>query len=244
MSIDLAGIRSIIFCMKRYDPSEKTSFNVMTRDEVRGFDARAINILGIPGAVLMENAGKNCAEMILGRLKEPADAEVCIFCGTGNNGGDGYVIARHLVNAGVTARIVICGDSEKVKGDARINLDIARNMNISGTCLDPDAADLAGRLQDMAGQSDIIVDAIFGTGLKGKLTSQYIEIIEGINSLSKEIIAVDIPSGLDCDTGEPLPTAIKAAATVTFVAVKKGFTNEQSIAYTGDVYIASIGIEP
>ncbi len=230
--------------MEIYDPSENPARCVMTRQEVRGFDAHAINILGVPGVVLMENAGKNCAEMILGRLKDPAGADVCIFCGTGNNGGDGYVIARHLVNAGVNARIVICGDSEKVKGDARINLDIARKMNISECSLDLQGRDIARQVSDLAGQSDIIVDAVFGTGLKGKLTSQYIGLIERINSLSKEVIAVDIPSGLDCDTGQPLPSAIKATATVTFVAVKKGFTYAHSNAYTGQVYIASIGIEP
>lgn len=228
--------------MQKYDPSENAAFNVMTRDEVRGFDAHAIDVLGIPGAVLMENAGKNCAQLILERLK--AGGQVTIFCGTGNNGGDGYVIARHLVNAGASVLIVICGDSEKVKGDARINLDIARNMNIPEAGLDLEGEDVAGRLSDLAGHSDMIVDAIFGTGLQGKLRGQYIEVIEGINSLSVETIAVDIPSGLDCDTGQPLPVAIKASATVTFVAVKKGFTNPQSAVYTGQVYIASIGIDP
>jgi NAD(P)H-hydrate epimerase len=230
--------------MKRYDPSENPAANIFTRDEVRDFDDRAINVLGIPGVVLMENAGKNCARIILDRLKQPAAAEVCIFCGTGNNGGDGYVIARHLVNAGVNVKVVICGHSEKIKGDARINLEIARNMGIPEACLDPDAADTAEQLSDMAGQSDIIVDAIFGTGLNGTLRDRYIEIIEQINSLSKEVIAVDIPSGLNCDTGQPLPVAIKAAATVSFVALKKGFTYPHANEYTGQVYIASIGIEP
>ena len=228
--------------MKRYDPSEKATADIFTGDQVRQFDAHAIDVLGIPGVVLMENAGKNCAEMILGRLKEHAGADVCIFCGTGNNGGDGYVIARHLVNAGVNARIVICGDSEKVKGDARINLDIARKMNIAECSLDLQGSDIAEQISELAGQSDIIVDAVFGTGLKGKLTDQYIELIERINSLGKDVIAVDIPSGLNCDTGQPSPTAIKATATVTFVAVKKGFTYHHANAYTGQVYIASIGI--
>ncbi len=230
--------------MKRYDPSENPAANIFTGDEVRQFDAHAIDILGIPGVVLMENAGKNCAQIILDRLKEPAGADVCIFCGTGNNGGDGYVIARHLVNAGVNVRIVICGDSGKIKGDARINLDIARKMGIPETCLDLGAGRTDELVSDLAGQSDLIVDAIFGTGLKGDLRGQYIELIERINSLSKEVIAVDIPSGLNCDTGQPLPAAIKAAATVTFVAVKKGFTYARANAYTGQVYIASIGIEP
>lgn len=212
----------------------------MTREEVRGFDARAIETLGIPGVVLMENAGKNCADLITDRLKGKGD--ICIFCGTGNNGGDGYVIARQLVNAGINVQIVICGDSEKVKGDAKINLDIVRKMNIPEISIAFDK-DIAVQISELAGQSDMIVDAIFGTGLTGKLRDRYIEIIEQINGLGKEVIAVDIPSGLDCDTGDPLPIAIKAAVTVTFVAVKKGFTYAHSTAYTGDVYVASIGID-
>ena len=229
--------------MQKYDPSKNTSVRVMTRDEVRGFDAHAIDVLGIPGAVLMENAGKNCAEVILGRLKEAAGGEVCVFCGTGNNGGDGYVIARHLVNAGVMTRIVICGDAEKVCGDAKIHLETAQNMAIPLEYLDADSID-AEQVSDLAGQSDVVVDAIFGTGLKGQLRDQYIELINEINSLCRDVVAVDIPSGLDCDTGEPLPVAIIASATVTFVAVKKGFTYAHSTAYTGDVYVSSIGIEP
>jgi NAD(P)H-hydrate epimerase len=105
----------------------------MSRDEVRAFDAWAINTLGIPGVALMENAGRSCAELIkeeldsrfCGNDKAASDAaKVCIFCGTGNNGGDGYVIARHLLNSGFKVTVVLCADRNKVKGDAKTNLDI------------------------------------------------------------------------------------------------------------------------
>ena len=91
---------------------------------------------------------------------------------------------------------------------------------------------------------DLIVDAIFGTGLTGELAGGFVELINAINSLDKPVIAVDIPSGLDCDTGEPVSTAIQAVVTVTFAAAKKGFQNPRSAEFTGPVFIASIGIEP
>jgi NAD(P)H-hydrate epimerase len=215
----------------------------MTRQEVRDFDAYAINTLGIPGDVLMENAGRGCSEVILEKLKQQGVSKVCIFCGTGNNGGDGFVIARHLKNAGVNVKVVICGSAEKIKGDAEINYKIAANMKIDIQEF-ADIAKLNEQIKNLAGDCDMTVDAIFGTGLSGSLKSQFAELINSINALSKPVIAVDIPSGLDCDKGEPLDTAIKAIATVTFVAAKKGYLNPNSRQYTGEVYIASIGIEP
>jgi NAD(P)H-hydrate epimerase len=217
----------------------------MTRSEVRDFDTRAINQMHIPGVVLMENAGRGCAEVIVSRLESAVKAKVCIFCGTGNNGGDGYVIARHLANQGADARIVICGDAAKVSGDALVNLRIIRAMNLPVEDLDIAAAEMTAQIQNIAAECDMIVDAIFGTGLKGELRSEYAQLITCINAQPAPIIAVDIPSGLDCDTGLPMPVSIEAQATVTFVAVKKGFAAcAESAQATGEVYIASIGIEP
>jgi NAD(P)H-hydrate epimerase len=213
----------------------------MTRQEVRDFDAYSINTLGIPGVILMENAGRGCSEIAIAELKKRGGSKVCIFCGTGNNGGDGFVIARHLKNAGFDVNIVLCGPAAKIKGEALVNYKIAVNMETEiKEFAEPEKID-AGKL---AADSDLIVDAIFGTGLAGKLKPGFAKIIESINALNKPVIAVDIPSGLDCDEGKPLPTAIKAIATVTFVAAKKGFQSISSAEYTGDIYVASIGIEP
>src|SRR4030042_4702160 len=112
--------------MERYSAGKKCV--VMTRDEVRAFDAWAINELGIPGVVLMENAGRSCAGLVEDKLKDISEPKVCIFCGTGNNGGDGYVIARHLINHDIRAAVVVCGETSKIKGDAKINLDILERM--------------------------------------------------------------------------------------------------------------------
>jgi hydroxyethylthiazole kinase-like uncharacterized protein yjeF len=226
--------------MEKYSPDKKCV--VMTRDEVRAFDAWAINTLGIPGVVLMENAGRSCAELIEDKLEDVAEQKVCIFCGTGNNGGDGYVIARHLINHGIKVTVVLCGDRSKIKGDAKTNLDILEQMGGSVELLNPSDRDIAGRVGHFCSGAGIIVDSIFGTGLRGQLSDEYKRLIESINACESPVLAVDIPSGLDCDTGEPLGEAIRAAWTVTFVAVKKGFLSANSTRYTGEIFVASIGI--
>jgi len=237
--------------MDKYSPNNKCL--VMTRDEVRAFDRWAIETLGIPGTVLMENAGRSCAELVKEKLKHIPSPKVCIFCGTGNNGGDGYVIARHLINSGFKVVVVLCGERDKVKGDAKINLDVLERLVQlprlrSGQAierLDLKDSNIAGQVKVFAAGADMVVDALFGTGLSGQLSDEYKSLIKSINALNCPILAVDIPSGLDCDTGEPLGAAIRAKYTVTFVAVKKGFTLASSAAqWTGEVFIASIGVEP
>lgn len=226
--------------MEKYRPDKKCV--AMTRDEVRAFDAWAINTLGIPGVVLMENAGRSCAELIVNELKGAAQPKVCIFCGTGNNGGDGYVIARHMVNRGIQTAVVICGNRDKIKGDAETNLNILERMGQSVEVLDPADSDIAKRVENFSAGAGIIVDGIFGTGLTGQLSDKYKRLIEIINACNVPVLAVDIPSGLDCDSGELLGAVIRAKWTVTFVAVKKGFLSAKAVQYTGEIFIASIGI--
>ncbi len=229
--------------MEKYSPDKKCI--VMTRDEVRAFDSWAINTLGIPGVVLMENAGRSCAELIKDKLKDVAGPKVCIFCGTGNNGGDGYVIARDLINSGYKVVVVVCGDRNKIKGDAKLNLDILERLGRRIERLNLRDSDIAGQVGAFAADADMLVDSLFGTGLSGQLSDEYKQLIESINAQSCPILAVDIPSGLDCDSGQPLGAAVRADYTVTFVAVKKGFTSAGgTTAYTGEIFTASIGVEP
>jgi len=215
---------------------------VMTKERVRAVDAWAINEIGIPGVVLMENAGRSCAEFIRGKLADAAKPKVCIFCGVGNNGGDGYVIARHLINVGFGVTVVVCGDRTKIKGDAKINLDILDRMGFSVDQLNPADDDVGARVKKFTAEADLIVDSIFGTGLSGQVRDDYRRLIESINASGCPVLAVDIPSGLDCDTGMPLGVAVKASWTVTFVAAKKGFTCAQAEKYAGEIFVASIGI--
>ncbi len=217
----------------------------MSRDEVRAFDSWAIKTLGVPGTVLMENAGRSCVELIKEKLAGASEPRVCIFCGTGNNGGDGYVIARHLLNSGFKVTVVLCGDRSKIKGDAKVNLDILEGLNQPIEQLNLKSDNITAQVKTYAAGANMLVDALFGTGLKGQLNDVYKQLIKSINNRDCPILAVDIPSGLDCDTGEPLGAAIKANYTVTFVAVKKGFTFEdKATQYTGQIFVASIGVEP
>jgi NAD(P)H-hydrate epimerase len=241
--IDALSSGSIISGMIREFDRRKDL--ILTRQQVRDFDTWAINTASVPGVVLMENAGSGCAEIVLAQLEKRIGSKVCVFCGPGNNGGDGFVIVRHLKNAGVDVAIALCGPVSKIKDDAEVNYKIVKNkMEIKITELDIASANIEKEVETFAGDSDLIVDAIFGTGLTGVLRNDFVRFINAINSLNKPIVAVDIPSGLDCDTGESLGAAIKAISTVTFAAAKKGFLNPRSAQFTGQVYIASIGIEP
>ena len=229
--------------MEKYSPDKKCV--VMSRDEVREFDRWAINTLGIPSVVLMENAGRSCAELIKDKLAGVASPRVCIFCGTGNNGGDGHVIARHLLNSGFKVAVIVVGERRKIKGDAKINLDILEGLGQSIEQLNVSEPNIAGKVKAFTADADMLVDSLFGTGLGGQLSDEYKQLIESINAQNCPILAVDIPSGLDCDTGEPLGAAIRASYTVTFVSAKTGLTSASSAAqYTGEVFVASIGVEP
>ena len=227
--------------MEKYSPGKKCV--VMTRDQVRVFDSWAISELGVPGVVLMENAGRSCAELIREKLAHIAEPKVCIFCGTGNNGGDGYVIARHLANSDFKVDVVIVGDRSKVKGDAKINLDILQQLGQPIEQLDLNDPDIPAKVNAFAAGADMLVDGIFGTGLKGQLSDEYKRLIGSINARNCPVLAVDIPSGLDCDNGKPLGAAVKADYTVTFAAVKTGFTCVDTVSqYTGEIFVASIGV--
>jgi hydroxyethylthiazole kinase-like uncharacterized protein yjeF len=234
--------------MKKYQRGENCL--LFSREQSRAFDAWAINTVGVPGVVLMENAGRSCAEFIAEKLAGKPDPQVRILCGLGNNGGDGFVIARHLLNRNFNIVTLICGDPGKIKGDAKINLDILKALNASIKSpalsqIEPLGLSNAGTIKSrIAAKADIIVDAVFGTGLTGQLRDDSKAIIEAINSLGRPILSVDIPSGLDCDTGQPLGASVKATWTVTFAAVKKGFAAETAHEFTGEVYVSSIGVVP
>jgi len=139
----------------------------------------------------------------------------------------------------------VCGDRNKIKGDAKTNLNILERMGQHIEQLNIMDGDISERVRVFADGADMLVDGLFGTGLSGQLSDEYKKLIESINAQNYPILAVDIPSGLDCDTGEPLGAAIRANYTVTFGAVKKGFTLSSSIGqYTGEIFVASIGVEP
>ena len=217
------------------------SHPLVTAEEMRNLDRQAIEERGVPGVVLMENAGRGCAEVVLDLLEEIDGDRVAVFCGPGNNGGDGFVIARHLRNRGVAVDVFMLTHAEKLKGDARINFEILARSE-AGLPLelldDDDLLRHDARLLD----ADIVVDAILGTGLKREMSGLFNQVIERINDLGKPVVAVDIPSGLCADTGMPLGWAVQAAATVTFGCLKRGQLTQPGASLCGDLYMADIGI--
>lgn len=207
----------------------------LSRDQVREIDRRAIEELGMPGVVLMENAGRGAAEILL-QLRPTGPVVLC--CGKGNNGGDGFVIARHLDNAGVPVQVLLFAAPEELRGDAAINYHIIERSGIPITpMVTADEAELRRALT----AADWVVDSLFGTGLTGPVRPPFDRVIAAINAGSGRVLAVDIPSGLDCDTGEPLGPAVRAQHTVSFVALKKGFANPAARAYLGEVHVVDIG---
>lgn len=212
------------------------TINILTRQQSRELDRRAIQEFGVPGIVLMENAGRGMVDFLL-HLK--IKNQIIICCGKGNNGGDGFVVARHLDNQGMNVHVLLFADPNEIKGDARINYEIALKSNIQITVITDDNFAIAS---DILSNAECIIDALLGTGLEGEVNASFKKIIQAINEANATIVAVDIPSGLDCDTGKPLGMAIKANHTFTFASLKLGFTFPEAKEYVGEVHIVDIGI--
>jgi NAD(P)H-hydrate epimerase len=210
----------------------------LSRAEVRDLDRRAIHEYGVPGVVLMENAGRNAAELLL-RLN-PDRQRVLVLCGPGNNGGDGFVIARHLQNAGVEIDPLLFGTVDQLSPDARVNGLVWQKSGPLWTVPVGEPLDADVR-RVIDGAPGWIVDALFGTGLTRPLGPPFDELVAAVNARGRPVLAVDIPSGLDCDTGEPLGPTVKATHTATFVALKKGFLNPKAQAWLGEVHVLDIG---
>lgn len=208
----------------------------LSRAEVGELDRRAIHEFGLPGIILMENAGRGAAEIL---LSLGARGRVVICCGKGNNGGDGFVMARHLDLHRVDVRVLLFCRPEELQGDAKTNFEVISRSKLS---LEVFAANIdpAGIGQELAA-AEWIVDALFGTGLQGPVRSPYDKIIELINGSGAKILAVDIPSGLEGDTGQPLGPTVRAHHTVTFVSLKAGFLLPSSQEWTGKIDVVDIG---
>ncbi len=220
----------------------------LTCDQIRRIDRMAIEELGIPGVVLMENAGRRAAAVVRRLVRRRlalscSEARVVIVCGGGNNGGDGYVIARHLANWGLQVEVYSTVDPQVLGGDAATNATIAGRM---GLAIHPiiDSAQLAAQCGTWS-RAHVLVDALLGTGFRGPIRDHAASVIRCVNeSGAAMVVAVDIPSGLDGDSGEAPAGAVKADVTVTFVAAKQGFDAPFAKALVGRVVVAGIGIPP
>jgi ADP-dependent NAD(P)H-hydrate dehydratase / NAD(P)H-hydrate epimerase len=217
---------------------------VATSEQMRKYDRYAIEKLGIPGIILMENAGKGVVDAIIEKYGSPAGKRFTIVCGKGNNGGDGFVVARHLHRLGAIVKVILLTKAREIKADARVNLDVLLKMDTKGTAshgikvVEVSSSKAALKFS----QCDYIIDAILGTGFTGEVSGLYRRAIEAMNKSNAKRIAIDVPSGLNSDTGLVRKTAIHASLTVTMGLNKLGLTLSKSIDYAGVVKVVDLGV--
>lgn len=194
----------------------------------------------------MENAGRNCAEVLLDQITSTSSQHpaVVVLCGPGNNGGDGFVIARHLYVAGIPSKVICLVSQEKYAGDAQTNLTALSRLDLE--LLQADASWTTGDCQREIStcydrKTSWIVDAMLGTGAKGEPRSPIDGLIQSANLADAKRMAIDIPSGLDCDTGQPAKSTFRADLTCTFIESKTGFAHQSAAEFTGEVLVVGIG---
>jgi NAD(P)H-hydrate epimerase len=242
---------------------------VLSRDEVRRVDELAVHTYGMSSLVLMENAGRGVVDVLLAHDRD--SGRVVILCGKGNNGGDGFVIARHLAIRGVRSTVVLLGGSGELTRDALANWTVLQHCRTGPRAEPPlrggmraverpghavggggvhiyeftgEPHELSAVLDQAAGGSAWIVDAMLGTGATGEPREPISTAIGWVNAQDARRLAVDIPSGLDCDTGQAAASTVRADVTCTFVAMKPGFLEPAARAYLGEVHVLPIGVPP
>lgn len=211
---------------------------VLSRDQIRSFDRIAIEDCQVPGIILMENAGRGATEVIQTFLSD--EDHVLIVCGTGNNGGDGFVVARHLVATGSTVSVVLLGEPDKLRGDALANHDAFLGLGGNVTVVADEASLPVFETELM--QATVVVDGIFGTGLDREVKGRFAQVIDRMNATPATRVALDLPSGLDANTGSVLGTAVVADATITFGALKLGLLTPTGSRLCGDIHVAGLGV--
>lgn len=210
---------------------------ILSRSEVRAIDEAAIRSLRIPGLLLMENAARGVTEQLHHLCRH---AQVTIVCGPGNNGGDGLAVARLLAAEGIGSRVLLETAGRSLSEDAQSNLDFLTHCGVSVQVFSgsPDRGEWLSELTP----NDWIVDSLLGTGVRGELRAPFRSWVQAINTSPAHVLAVDVPSGMDCDDGTCGDDCIEADRTVTFVGMKRGFLAPSASKYTGSVVVVHIGI--
>lgn len=212
---------------------------VLSREQMRAYDRHAIESCHVPGLVLMENAGRGAADVIA-QLVRARRAQIAVVCGGGNNGGDGFVVARHLLARGADTHVILTAASEQVMGDARVNLDAYIDLGGRFTEL-PEGAEL-DPLTLALSRAEVVVDAVFGTGLGRPVQAHLAAVIEAMNAAKALRVALDLPSGLDADTGSPLGAVVQAHHTITFGHLKVGLLTPEGARLAGRVHQVDLGV--
>src|SRR5215831_1020792 len=213
---------------------------VLNSAQMRDADRRTIEDIGIPSLVLMENAGRQAVAAMEAIYGDLAERHVGVLCGRGNNGGDGFVIARTLVQRGVDVSVFLIGSVADVRGDARVNLEILGRLGLTVVeVADSQAWELhVSEVNDCT----LIVDAIFGTGLKAPVSGFIESVITDVNASGIPVVSIDLPSGLSADSADPIGPSIDAGLTVTLAAPKLPLVLPPAETRAGDIVIADIGI--
>jgi len=215
---------------------------LVTAAEMQQMDGDTIHSFGIPGRVLMENAGRGTTRVLFDKFSATADKRLAVLAGRGNNGGDGFVVARCAAQRGLRVVVYLLASADRLTGDARANFDLLRPLDVPVVEI-PDAERLADCKTAMA-HHDIWVDAVFGTGLNSDIRGHYREAIDMVNRLHRPVLAVDMPSGINADTGRICGNCIRADATATFAFPKIGHVVLPGKTYTGSLEVIDIGIPP
>lgn len=211
---------------------------IVSVEKMRQIERDAIELLEVPSVILMENAGKRIADVVKEvinkqKIKKPL---ILVFCGSGNNAGDGFVAARHLYNNGYRVEVIMLKDPEDLKGDALINYKIIKSLRLK-------IKDFKMYNPAKNKQKLIIIDALLGTGIRGEISPVFKEAINHINNSEAFVVSADVPSGLDANTGKPHGAAVKADITVTMGAIKKGLLTASGRRFCGKIVVADIGIK-
>jgi hydroxyethylthiazole kinase-like uncharacterized protein yjeF len=215
---------------------------VLSRAQMRAFDMHAIERSSVPSIVLMENAGRGATDVLVRELLSgnASGARVAVLAGTGNNGGDGFVIARHLRTRGADPTVVLVGDERRLSPDAAVNLAAWRGLGGQARAVDPEE-DVAWVSEALRG-ARVVVDALFGTGLDRPIAGWLAQVVRALNASSVPCFAVDLPSGLDADTGTSLGVAVEARVTATFAHRKLGLLTPRGAKFAGRVHVVDIGV--
>jgi hydroxyethylthiazole kinase-like uncharacterized protein yjeF len=215
---------------------------VLNAAQMRDADRQTISDIGLPSMVLMENAGRQVVAALEAAYDDLQDKYVAVLCGPGNNGGDGFVVARTLHQRGVEVSVFVVATMASIKGDARLNLEILGRLGLTVVEIaDEQAWDL--HFSEIS-QCDLIVDAIFGTGLKSPLAGMMETVTADVNASGLPVIAIDLPSGLSADHAEPIGKCIRATMTVTLAAPKLPLVLPPGESQAGSIVVADIGIPP
>ncbi len=212
----------------------------VTAEEMVELDRIAIEEVGIPGAVLMENAGRGTTEVMWRYFPDLGQKRVAVLAGGGNNGGDGFVIARHLWQQRVAVVVYCLKRTKSYRGDAKVNLDIVQNLGLPVE--EQTESKTLATLRNNLLEADLLVDAILGTGLNAPVRGFYRDVIDLVNQLTKPVVAVDLPSGLNASSGVPLGTCIEADVTATFGLPKVGHLVTPGCEFVGQLEVVDIGL--